>query len=175
MKMQRTPITHYLLSIGIGLIGGVFIVYASEHWRLNVLGAPWLVSALLLIAGIVILLMARRVHRYAKGDIKDVDSQFAVNSLLLSKALGIACSVLLGWYGSQALMCLSHRDAPYYEQVIVECAVAALICILDILIGVVGEWLCQLPPKDGPESPKQRQQTEGHRLAAAAQGQSSKQ
>ncbi|BDR52613.1 membrane protein [Bombiscardovia nodaiensis] len=171
MNMRRTPAIYYLLAVGLGLIGGVCFTQANERWRLNMLGAPWLVSALLLILGLIILAMTYQVHRYAKGERKEMDSQFAVNALLLAKALGIACSALLGWYGGQALMSLTHKEAPYYERVIVECAIAAVVCLVDIAIGVVGEWLCQLPPKDGPESPQQRQQAQQRRLAGAAEKQ----
>lgn len=169
MKMQRTSILHYMLCIGLGLAGGITLAYVSERWQLNVLGVPWLVSALLLLAGIVVFFMARQVYKYATGERKELDPQYAVNSLILSKVLGTACSALLGWYGGQAIMCLSHREAPYYAHVIIQCAVAALVCLLDVLIGAVGEWMCQLPPKDGPDNPKQQQNHEKHRIAAAAQ------
>ncbi|BDR55033.1 membrane protein [Bombiscardovia apis] len=171
MNMKRTPATYYLLAVGLGLIGGVCLAQASERWQLNMLGAPWLVSALLLIAGIIIVLMARQVHKYAKGERKEMDPQFAVNALLLSKALGIACSALLGWYGGQALMSLSHWEAPFYKHIIIECAIAVVVCFIDIILGAVGEWFCQLPPNDGPESPKKRQQSERRRLATTAEKQ----
>ncbi|AKV55556.1 hypothetical protein BACT_1139 [Bifidobacterium actinocoloniiforme DSM 22766] len=169
MKMGRTPAVYYLLALGLGLLGGACLVQIDEHRRIDMLGAPWVVPALLLIAGVIILLMAYQVHKYAKGERKQMDPQFAVNALLLSKALGVACAALLGWYGGQGLSCLPHREAPYYERVIVECAIAALVCLIDIIIGIVGEWLCQLPPNDGPESPEGKRRAERQRLAGTAQ------
>ncbi|RBP99816.1 DUF3180 domain-containing protein [Bifidobacterium xylocopae] len=174
MKMRRTPPTYYLLAVGLGLVGGVLLVRAGERWRLDLLGAPWLVPALLLITGLIVLSMAVQVHRYAKGERKEMDPRFAVNALLLSKALGLACAGLLGWYAGQGLMCLPHREAPYYGRVIVECLVAALVCLVDIIIAVAGEWLCQLPPDDGPDSPESKRRAEQGRLAGAAERKLSK-
>ena len=37
-----------------------------------------------------------------------------------------------------------------------------------MIIGIVGEWLCQIPPIDGPESPKMKTATQRNRYAAAA-------
>lgn len=53
-------------------------------------------------------------------------------------------------------MSLPHGEATFYSQAILECAIAAIVCIADMIIGIVGEWLCQIPPIDGPESPKMK-------------------
>ena len=63
---------------------------------------------------------------------------------------------MAGWYGGQLIMSLPHGEATFYSQAILECAIAAIVCIADMIIGIVGEWLCQIPPIDGPESPKMK-------------------
>lgn len=40
--------------------------------------------------------------------------------------------------------------------------------LIDMIIGIVGEWLCQLPPIDGPENPKIKEAAQRQRYAAAA-------
>ena len=59
-------------------------------------------------------------------------------------------------------------EAEFYSQAVIECAVAAVACLIDMIIGIVGEWLCQLPPIDGPENPKIKETAQRQRYAAAA-------
>ena len=68
----------------------------------------------------------------------------------------------------QLIMSLPHGEATFYSQAIFECAIAAIVCIIDMIIGIAGEWLCQIPPIDGPESPKMKTATQRNRYAAAA-------
>ncbi|MBH9983521.1 DUF3180 domain-containing protein [Bifidobacterium asteroides] len=156
MRARRTPLVHYLVALVLGLMGGAGISELGMSTRTDLMGVPWLVSVLLFLLGVAILIMAFQVHRYAKGDRKQMDLRFAVNVLIMSKAMGIACAALLGWYGSQALISMGHAAAPYYTRVMQECLVASLVCLLDVVAGAVGEWLCQLPPDDGPENPDRR-------------------
>ena len=171
MRTRRTPLAYYLVALILGMAGGLTISEISMSSRTDLMGAPWLVSLLLFILGVMILLMAIQVHRYAKGERKEMDSRFAVNTLVMSKSLGIACAALLGWYGSQALVSLGHSSAPYYAAVMQECLAASAVCLIDVVIGAVGEWLCQLPPDEGPENPKKRNSAK-RRLPDAAQKES---
>ena len=75
---------------------------------------------------------------------------------------------LTGWYGGQILASLPHMEAEFYSQAVIECTVAAVACLIDMIIGIVGEWLCQLPPIDGPENPKIKEAAQRQRYAAAA-------
>lgn len=78
-------------------------------------------------------------------------------TLVLAKALGLAGATLAGWYGGQIVVSLSHIEADFYAHAVTECAIAAVVCIADMIIGIIGEWLCQLPPNEGPENPKIRE------------------
>ena len=168
MRARRTPLVHYLVALVLGLMGGAGISELGMSTRTDLMGVPWLVSVLLFLLGAAILIMAFQVHRYAKGDRKEMDLRFAVNVLIMSKALGVACAALLGWYGSQALISMGHAGAPYYTRVMQECLVASLVCLLDVMAGAVGEWLCQLPPDDGPENPDRRKKSSRRPMADAA-------
>ncbi|WP_297316956.1 DUF3180 domain-containing protein [Bifidobacterium indicum] len=156
MRTRRTPIAYYFVALALGMAGGLVVSEVSMSTRADLMGVHWLVSLLLLALGVLVLIMCVQVHRYAKGERKELDSRFAVNALIMSKSLGIACAALLGWYGAQALMSMGHASAPYYASVMVECLVAAAVCLVDVVIGAVGEWLCQLPPDEGPENPEKR-------------------
>ena len=161
MKAQRTPWWYFLLALVIGFIAGVGLVKFDEATGFNLIGAPWIVPAVLLLLGIVILIFALQIHRYVTTDPAKrrgfIDPVKAAYTLVLSKALGIAGAALTGWYGGQIVMSLAHADAPFYERAILESAVTGAVCLIDMVIGIIGEWLCQLPPSEGPENPKMRE------------------
>ena len=162
MKIRRTPWWQYVVALLLGLIAGCLLAHVSESSGLSLLGAPWFVSVVLLLLGIVVLVMALQVHQYATTDpqkrarLKPLDPTKAVYTLMLSKALGLTGAALAGWYAGQILLVLDHIEADYYATAVAQCAVAAVICLADMVIGIVGEWLCQLPPMEGPENPKIR-------------------
>ena len=39
-----------------------------------------------------------------------------------------------------------------------------------MIIGIIGEWLCQLPPNEGPENPKIREAKRRSDIAQATSG-----
>ena len=80
----------------------------------------------------------------------------------------LAGAALAGWYGGQIIPTLAHIEGSFYEQAVLECAVSAAVCLADMVIGFVGEWLCQLPPTEGPENPKVKGRQRQGTLAGAA-------
>ena len=76
---------------------------------------------------------------------------------------------MTGWYGGQILASLPHYGSGVLQPGRTSNAtVAAVACLIDMIIGIVGEWLCQLPPIDGPENPKIKETAQRQRYAAAA-------
>ena len=176
MSARRTPWWHYATAIALGLMAGALLAKITEKSDLALIGAPWIVPIALGIIGIIVLVLAYQVRLYVKGKRKYLNPAISLYALVLSKALGLAAAALLGWYGGQLLMSLGHADAPFYAEAIVECAVSAAVCLIDMIIGIVGEWFCQLPPNEGPEHPKTKAAEAARKLAArsaAAAGASS--
>ena len=144
MKIRRTPWWQYVVALLLGLIAGCLLAHVSESSGLSLLGAPWFVSVVLLLLGIVVLVMALQVHQYATTDpqkrarLKPLDPTKAVYTLMLSKALGLTGAALAGWYVGQILLVLDHIEADYYATAVTQCAVAAVICLADMVIGIVG-------------------------------------
>ncbi|MBT1171382.1 DUF3180 domain-containing protein [Bifidobacterium sp. SO4] len=162
MKARRTPWWQFALAAALGLLAGIGLASYGESSGLSLIGAPWVVAGLLAVLGLLVLIMALQVHKYANTDPKKrphsfVNPTVAVYTLVLAKALGLAGAALSGWYVGQILMSIGHFEAPFYHDAVIECAVSAVICIADMVIGIIGEWLCQLPPNDGPESAKLKQ------------------
>ena len=152
MKTRRTPWWQYVIGAVLGLLAGIGLASYGESSGLSLIGAPRIVTGLLAVLGVIVLILALQVHKYANTDPKKrphsfINPTIAVYTLVLSKALGLAGATLAGWYGGQIVMSLSH----------IECAIAAVVCIADMIIGIIGEWLCQLPPNEGPENPKIRE------------------
>ncbi|MBW3091788.1 DUF3180 domain-containing protein [Bifidobacterium sp. 82T10] len=174
MKARRTPWWYYLVAMICGLFGGMLLAKYDEVSGLALLGVPWFISALLLLIGATVLVMALQVHKYAttdprkRAELKPLDPQKAVSTLVLAKSLGLVGAALTGWYGGQILLSVSHLEAAYYSQAVLECAIACAACLIDMIIGIAGEWLCQLPPMDGPESEKMKAAQPRRNVAPAA-------
>ncbi|MBP7235844.1 MAG: DUF3180 domain-containing protein [Bifidobacterium sp.] len=146
----------------LGLLAGIGLASYGESSGLSLIGAPWIVPGLLAVLGVIVLILALQVHKYANTDPKKrphsfINPTIAVYTLVLAKALGLAGATLAGWYGGQIVVSLSHIEADFYAHAVTECAIAAVVCIADMIIGIIGEWLCQLPPNEGPENPKIRE------------------
>lgn len=172
MKVRRTPWWYYPVALVIGVVAGMGLAAVGERTGMSLLGAPWFVILILVVLGVVVLVMALQVHRYATTDPRKrtqrLDPTRAMYTLVLSKALGLAGAMLAGWYGGQILTCLGHLDASYYHDAVIECAIAAAVCIADMIVGIVGEWLCQLPPEEGAENPKLKRARRQRRMSQAA-------
>lgn len=154
MKAYRTPWWYLALGLLFGFVLGAFLVSSTESSAMSLAGAPWIVVAIMVVAGIVTFAMAWQTHQSVGEKAKNKkrpSPQFSVAALMLSKALGMAGAILCGWYVGQLLMSLPHSEISLYGSVIRECAISGFVCFVDMLIGILGEWLCQLPPEDGPE------------------------
>ena len=159
MKTRRTAWWQYMIGAVLGLLAGIGLASYGESSGLSLIGAPRIVTGLLAVLGVIVLILALQVHKYANTDPKKRPHSFSlVGSEMCirdrSKALGLAGATLAGWYGGQIVMSLSHIEADFYAHAVTECAIAAVVCIADMIIGIIGEWLCQLPPNEGPENPK---------------------
>ena len=172
MSARRTPWWHFAVAMVMGLAAGAGIAKLTERSDFTVMGAPWIVPILLVVVGVVVFAMAYQVRLVAKGKRKYLNPAVAVYALVLSKALGLASAALLGWYVGQILASLGHADAPFYTQAMIECGVSAVVCLADMVVGIVGEWFCQLPPGEGPEHPRVKAAERQRTLAAAPSAES---
>ncbi len=173
MTVRRTPWWHYVVAFILGLLAGIGLAAISDQTDMSLLGAPWFVVVLLVVLGIVVLVLALQVHKYANTDPRKrpgtwMDPTRAMYTLVLSKALGLAGAFLVGWYGGQILMSVAHIEASYYREAVIECAIACVVCITDMIIGIVSEWLCQLPPEEGAENPRLKRAQRQRRMPQAA-------
>lgn len=172
MKARFTPWWHLAVALLLGLLAGGFLEFLTEQANIYLLGVPWFISVILLLVGCIILWFAWQVRRYAKGERKEINPQQAVNTLIMSKALSLACSALTGWYGGQLLLSLPHVQIEYYRSAVIQCAIAIAVCIADVIFGIVGERWCRRPPSPGPEHPETKRKAARKKRRARAAGES---
>lgn len=155
MKAYRTPWWYFVLGVLFGFVFGAFLLSITESSAISLSGAPWVVLAFMTIGGIVTFILTWQTHQYVTAkpeEHKHLNMQLAVAALMLAKALGMAGAILTGWYAGQLFMCWPHANIPLYSNIIRECIIAGIVCLVDMIIGIVGEWMCQLPPEDGADA-----------------------
>ena len=87
--------------------------------------------------------MALQIHKYTTKDpvkraqLKPLDPQKAFGTLVACKALGLRArrGRLVRW---QIIMSLPHGEAEFYSQAIIECVVACVVCVADMIVGSWG-------------------------------------
>ena len=148
MRARRTPWWSFVLAAALGVLAGMGLAKYGEISGLPLVGAPWIVPVVLAVLGGVVLYMALQIHKYTTKDpvkraqLKPLDPQKAFGTLVACKALGLAGAALAGWYGGQIIMSLPHGEAEFYSQAIIECVVACVVCVADMIVGIVGESGC---------------------------------
>ena len=94
------------------------------------------------------LYLAWQVHKYTTTDpkkraqLKPMDSERCVNTLIVSKALAIAGALLAGWYGGQIVMLYDRFEAPFFRHIVIECIIAVIASVIDMVLGIISEGLC---------------------------------
>ena len=174
MKARRTRWWVYLIAAAVGLLAGMGIAYLEETHGLGIAGVPWIASAVMVVVGFIVLYLAWQVHKYTTTDpqkraqLKPLDPERAVNTLIISKALAIAGALLAGWYGGQILMLYDRFEAPFYRRVVIECIIATIASLIDMVLGIISEGLCQLPPNMGPENPEMIRKRRQKKMASCS-------
>ena len=186
LAVKATPLLLIALGLAVCFRSNVWNIGAEGQFVMGAIAAggvalladkntgAWIVPVVLAVLGGVVLYMALQIHKYTTKDpvkraqLKPLDPQKAFGTLVACKALGLAGAALAGWYGGQIIMSLPHGEAEFYSQAIIECVVACVVCVADMIVGIVGEWLCRIPPIDGPESPAVKKAAQRNRYAAAA-------
>ena len=102
MKTRRTPWWQYVIGAVLGLLAGIGLASYGESSGLSLIGAPWIVPGLLAVLGVIVLILALQVHKYANTDPKKrphsfINPTIAVYTLVLAKALGLAGARRLVW------------------------------------------------------------------------------
>ncbi len=113
---------------------------------------PWLVVLVMLVIAAVVLRMGWAVRQFLHGRRPDLDPIRAARTAVLAKASCYTGASLLGWYLAQVLLVVGDLDIEPLRERAVAAAVAAGGAALLAVVGLVVEFLCQVPPpSDGTE------------------------
>lgn len=163
MSARRISWWVYVIAIALGLLLGALAASSELHRNITLTGTSWIASIVMIIVGIAELVLAWQVHRYTttepkkRVELKTITPQHAVRVLVFAKALAVAGALLVGIYGGQILVLWSRVDTTYYREVIIQCAIAVGASLFDMIMGIISEGLCKIPPTEGPEHPKIKQ------------------
>lgn len=152
MKAGRTPWWHYVACGVIALLVGLIINTISVQHGGSMLSAPWYLSASIIAVGLVVTWSAWQVRRFALGKITKMAPQRSVNTLIMAQAVALAASLLAGWYAGAFLVAVQHADVQYFVDIAWQTGIATLVCIIDIILGIISESWCMMPPSEQEES-----------------------
>ncbi len=148
--MKRTqPAILVIWALGGLVISGAFS-YAWESYGRELPGVPWPAILGMLLLAIVLVVMGWPIKKWNDGDrTKEIDPLHAARVAMMAKAASVAGAALTGWYaGDVAYLFISAGGirAQTGAGMLVAVATAALLMI----VGLVVEHFCQLPPDDPP-------------------------
>jgi len=154
--MRRTSIAALILVTIAVMTIGVFVLLELANRRYYLTAIPtaeWLAVAALAVGTLV---LGRRVHAYLKGDRPGLDPIRAARTLALAKAASYTGAVLLGRYLATALVAGTDWQIAAQRERVVAAAIAAVCALALIVVGVIVERWCQLPPPDDQVEARRR-------------------
>jgi len=146
--MQRTrPRTLALVVVAVTAVGwALFRGLASRG--ISPPQVPWLVAVVEVVIAGVVLVMGWAVRQYLRGNRPLLDPIRAARTAVLAKASCYTGAILAGWYASQALAVLGDLEFAAQRQRAIVAGVAAVGAVVMVVVGLVVEWWCQVPPPE---------------------------
>jgi hypothetical protein len=146
-----------LVVIAVALAAVVWIVLDALYRRGTLPPTvSWAVAAVEVVIGAVVLTMGWTVRQYLQGKRPTLDPIRAARTAVLAKAACYTGSVLLGWYGGQVLLYVSNLEGPGNGGRAGAAAIAAGGALVLVVVGLVVEWFCRIPPpEDEKHAPAQ--------------------
>lgn len=137
--------------------GTAAVSYIASSWWLARGNAPLPIPSslafVLLGVAVVLFLLGRSVRRFTQGK-RRMDPLHAFRILVLAKASALAGSAQLGFFVAQVLVVADLLEAPVARAAARASAAAAFGCLVLVIVALVVEWFCRVPPVDG-ERPEQ--------------------
>ena len=149
--------THWQTILGL-VLGSAGISYVLLEWWASTGRAPVLVSAavaaVILAFSVLLFALGRSVRRFVLGRSNGMTALRAFRVFVLAKASIIAGAVQLGFFAANAVVVVGVSEASTGRRLALTSAAAALACAVLVVVGLVVEWFCRVPPVD--EDQKER-------------------
>ena len=110
MKTRRTPWWQYVIGAVLGLLAGIGLASYGESSGLSLIGAPWIVTGLLAVLGVIVLILALQVHKYANTDPKKRPHSFINPTIAVYAGAGKGTGI--GGRNARRLVWRSDCDEP---------------------------------------------------------------
>ena len=146
--MQKTKISTLLLVAGTTALVGWLLVVGLERRGTYLPHVPWIVDVALVGLAGAVYWAGWAVRSYLKGRRPSLDPLRAARTLVLAKAAALTGSLLAGWYLAQVLAVLGDLGIEARRDKAVAAGVAVLCAVVLVVVGLVVEKFCQLPPED---------------------------
>lgn len=147
--------THWQTVVGL-VVGAAAVSYVLTEWWMSGGRVPVPVSPLVAVVigafSVVLFFLGRSVRRFVLGRRPGLSPLRAFRILVLAKASVIAGALQLGWFAAHALVLVSvYPDAPEARRQALAAGSAAVACAVLVVVGLVVEWFCRVPPVDEDE------------------------
>ncbi|RMI03739.1 DUF3180 domain-containing protein [Cellulomonas triticagri] len=143
----RTLVLIAVLATGLGWLV-VRLVGSRGHTLPQV---PWAMVAVLVLIAAVVLGMGWSVRQYLRGKHPSLDPLRAARTAVLAKASCYTGALLAGWYVAQVLDVLGDLGIEAQASRAASAGLAVLGSVVLLVVGLVVEWFCRIPPQDPEE------------------------
>lgn len=167
--MKKTSPLGLLLWGLVGAFAGGCFCYVLESVGQALPGPPWPAMVGMLLLAVALLVLGWPIKKWNDGDrTKEIDPLRAARVAMMAKAAAMAGAILAGWYAGH-LAYLIVSAATVRLGLAVSYALAAVIALLLMVVGLIVENFCQLPPDDrGEHATRDRGTADGSAEAGPA-------
>ena len=149
--MKPTKIGQLLATATIGFLVAFALTWYLRRFGIHTPAIPWYVSVLLLVASVVVYSFGRRVKLYLNGENPKLTGQQAAFIAVLGKATAFGGVLLIGIYGSQAVLPLVNFSIESQQNRFWGALLSASASVILALVGFLVEGYCKLPPPENEE------------------------
>jgi len=151
--------THWQTLVALA-VGSAAVTYVLARWWVDRGNVPIPVSpviaVVLLAVAVVLFVQGRAVRRFTQGKRAGMNPLHAVRVLMFAKASALAAALQFGFFAAHAAIALDHPEAPEARAQAISSGAAALACVVLVVVALVVEWFCRVPPEDQEPGPGER-------------------
>ncbi|GAB2471722.1 DUF3180 domain-containing protein [Xylanimonas ulmi] len=146
--MRRTPIRLLILTAAGVTLLGMLLLRVLDAQGVRVPRVAWVEYVAVLTLAVLIFWLGWAVRSYQKGSKPDLDPVRAARTFVLAKAGALTGAILVGRYLAAALDVVGDIQIESQRDRAIAAGVAVLCSVVLVVVGLVVEKFCELPPPD---------------------------